>query len=64
MEFIKREEQHIQIKEFFEPYATIGCKDCWGTAKFGWVEDEGRYRLCDCVLKNIEKIKAKEELVN
>ena len=57
-----RETQDIEIRSNFEPYADIECKECLGTAKGGWVRLEQRYRICNCVLKNIKKMS--KQLVN
>ena len=64
-----RIDQDLEIRLNFEPYATIGCKVCHGTAKKGWLEylggeRYGAYEICECVMKNIRKIKEGEEVVN
>ena len=62
-----REDQDEEIRMYFKPYADVGCKICYGTGKASWMVDLVQYRLCECVMINIEKEKQeniKVELVN
>ena len=63
-----RIDQEAEIRFYFEPYANKGCKECFGTAKAGWLEYLGdvkisQYKICNCVMKNIKK-EQKKEVVN
>ena len=70
-----RIDQDAEIRFYFEPYANKGCKECFGTAKAGWLEYLGdvkisQYKICNCVMKNIKNLayrqagKQKKEVVN
>jgi len=64
-----RIDQDVEIRKYFEPYASINCKICRGTAKVGWLEylngeKYGAYQVCQCVTDNIRKIQELKEVVN
>ena len=64
-----REDQDIEFRTFIEPYATINCKECYGTGKAGWIKYLGdikvdQYQVCTCVTNNIQKIRDAEEKPN
>jgi hypothetical protein len=61
--FIKsREEQDLDIINFFQPYADPDCIHCYGRGHDGWDAKKNQYGICRCVIKAIEKAKAQKEL--
>ena len=56
-----REEQTEEIRLYFKPYADVDCKICLGVGQRGWLVDLGQYIICECVMRNIEIEKKKQE---
>ena len=59
-----REEQEIEIKEYFKPYADPDCKICYGVGHRGWFLDLNQYLICECVMMNVELEKKINEQTN
>jgi hypothetical protein len=56
-----REEQTKEIQEYFKPYADPNCKICFGVGQRGWMTELRQYLICECVMRNIEIEKKKQE---
>jgi hypothetical protein len=49
-----RDEQNKEFEEVFRLYANPNCKYCLGTGKEYWIVDLSQYKICECVLRNVE----------